>query len=211
MQLPGVLTSLSGHMRLGDTLHSRWGLCLSSFVWAGWGGVVPGLPIFPNRLSHQEGPGVTLSLDCELIPLLGYNRGTLHAWYWLCSGAMSSALPACLPIGFSISELCHFQVLSPAPLARWTWRNILPSAWGCDSAPFLSMSKPTFRAHKSLSLRIIIREICTPLHQVHWSECISNLVLQISKAVSWNIYLGTLGINLGLPRSMCCLLQSPPH
>lgn len=74
------------------------------------------------------------------------------------------------------------------------------------------MSKPAFRVHKTLSLRILIREIYTPL-QVPWSKCISNLVLQISKAAGWDIYLGTLGITLVCqdPCAGCCkLLPTSP-
>lgn len=69
------------------------------------------------------------------------------------------------------------------------------------------MRKLAFRVHKTLSLRILIREIYTPL-QVPWSKCISNLVLQISKAAGWDIYLGTSGITLIYqdPCAGCCKL-----
>lgn len=49
---------------------------------------------FHNRLWGWEGPGATLSLLYELIPLPVQSTGMLHAWYWLCSGGYQLYPPA---------------------------------------------------------------------------------------------------------------------
>lgn len=58
-----------------------------------------------------EGLGATLSFVCELITLPMLSRGSPSAWYWLCSGLISSIQP---PLGLSAVGPHSFQELSPA-------------------------------------------------------------------------------------------------
>ena len=90
----------SGQMRPEDTLHMDGATsqlpCLGGGKAAGvcGEGLLQTTLNFPNRHSGLEGPGSSIhSIGYELIPLLVSSAGTLHAWYWLCSGGCQFCPP----------------------------------------------------------------------------------------------------------------------
>ena len=85
----------------------------------------------------------------------------------------------------------------------------LHSGWGCDSAPWVGVGKQGYRADKIPRLRIQIRQICTLL------SSLVRVHLQLHSADEQSCWLGLLlghcRYELSLPRSVCWLLQTPPH
>ena len=63
------------------------------------------------------------------------------------------------------------------------------------------------RASKTPCLKIILGTFAP--HQVLWSECSTNLVMQMSNAAGWDYYLA-LQVWTWYAKICCCLLQAPP-
>lgn len=133
--------------------------------------------------------------------LPGHSRGTLHAWYWPCSGGNHLfMLKRCW--------ITQFLGVLSSPTDQLGPGDTLPSRWVYDSAPCLSVSKQGFRARKNPELSMQIRQICTPpsflvrvYHQV---------VSEDEQSCCLEVLYGYHRYELWLPRSLCWLLQVPP-
>lgn len=128
---------------------------------------------------------MTLGLGYKLFSLPEHSRGTLHTWVWLCSGSKQLSLTIPLLECFWATQLLGALTSFSGQICP---EDTVHSGQSCDSAPCLSMGKPSSKLGKTPRL------ICTPPSSL--VRVYHKLVLQISKAVGWVYCLGTTGMNL---------------